>query len=336
MRTFFSFTTFFICIFVFSQDDIDKMLIKSMSWGVDLRIELKLNNDSIYIYDVEKLHHANSNEQNSGFVYYPVNLNKEFADKLKVRGFEIGLDTSSIDSIDKEKMVISSNKTLWSALHGYIGGGFVHFVNTLLFTFESNALDLNSPIMMRPESTWKPKPITDSYKRTKEWNNYTPITQKEAKKEYKIKLENNELGDLKYLPQKFIELTLNTSDKELKKLRYYNKRASAQIDLVKLMLGTNYLGEMQIYYIKSMVLKALTNYNRNRLPSVIIFDDLKAAVAMNLDERGYTIERIIFKDEDSTSQDQLDIRKKTIENVIENINQVNRELFQERLKQTYN
>jgi len=69
--------------------------------------------------------------------------------------------------------------------------------------------------MVRPKTGWKPKPVTDSYKRTKDWKYYIPVEQKLAQKEYKIRLSKGELGDLKSLPQSYIDLLLNTSQKNM-------------------------------------------------------------------------------------------------------------------------
>jgi hypothetical protein len=319
-----------------AQDYFTESFVKEMSWGMDYKIELTLENDSVYIYDIKNLHHTDA-QQNStfnNFTYYPVNMSEDFISKLKNRGVEHGFDTTSKDSI--QQVTLQSDKTLWSALHGYIGGGWVHFVNTLLYSLEYGFINTRTPLMKRPESNWKPKPMTESYKRTKNWEYYIPTTQKDAIKEYKIRKERNELGDLQHLPEKFIELFLNTSDKDYAKLQKLGrKRELARIDMIRLLLGANYLGQAQINYIKHMVLKGINQYSANKLPSVIIFDNFNAAVAMSLNEQGYKIEKIVFKDEDRITQDDIDIRTRTIESLIKTINGVNMEIFRERLSRYY-
>ena len=323
--------------FIIAQEDRESE-IKQMNWRADYSIELTLRNDSIYVYDVQNLHHTSASDKSqiNGFTYYPVGLSEEFIDKLKKKGVELGMDTTTIDSMQQIKEV-PQDKTLWSALHSYIGGGWVHFVNTLLYTMENGYVNIRSPLMQRPESNWKPKPMTESYRRTKKWKYYAPVSQKRAIKEYKIRKDEGELGNLELLPDKFIELFLNTSDREYKQMIKNNDRYKvARIDLVKLLLGANYLGSPQIKYIKHMVLKAVMQYSKNRLPSVIIFDNYNAAVALTLEQTGYNIERIIFADEDRASESILDLRRKMITEIIHNINEINKEIFRERLQQYYN
>ncbi len=320
-----------------AQNENRESLIKQMDWKADYSIELTLKNDSIYIYDVENLHHtnANNNTQFNNFTYYPVRMSESFINKLKKRGVELGIDTTKEDSAQKIKEM-PEDKTLWSALHSYIGGGFVHFVNTLLYSIESGYTNIRSPWMQRPETKWKPDNPSDAYERTKRWDYYAPVNQRRAIREYKERKKNNNLGDLKYLPDQFVELFLNTNNREYKKMLENNeKRKIARIDLIKLLLGANYLGKRQIKDIKQGVLKAVMKYSKHRLPSVIIFDNYQAAVALSLDETGYHIEKIQFADADKASLYTLEIRKKTIKGIIDNINDVNKELFQERLKNYY-
>jgi hypothetical protein len=312
-------------------------LIKEMNWNADYSIELTLRNDSIYVLDVENLHHvaADNSTKFESFTYYQVGLSDQFIKKLKKKGVELGVDTLDTDTVDIPDTPL--DKTLWSALHSYIGGGWIHFVNTLVYSMEYGYLNIRSPLMQRPESNWKPKPVTESYKRTKKWKYYAPVNQKNAIKEYKIRQENDELGDIEYVPQKFINLFLNTNNREYKKLlKNNNYYKIARIDMIKLLLGANYLSSVQIKYIKHMVLRAVMQYSRNRLPSVIIFDNYNAAVALTLEETGYKAEKIIFADTEKVSEDVLELRKKMIEGIIKNINEVNMELFQERLQRVYN
>jgi hypothetical protein len=72
------------------------------------------------------------------------------------------------------------------------------------------------------------------------------------------------------------------------------------------------------------------------LPSVIIFDNFDAAVAMTLDEKGYHIQEIIFKDSQKVSESQLDIRRNAIADIVAKINKINQEMFQKKLGNYYN
>jgi hypothetical protein len=109
----------------------------------------------------------------------------------------------------------------------------------------------------------------------------------------------------------------------------------ARIDLVKLILGANYLGKPQIKYIKTQVLKAVNDYSKDRLPSVIIFDNFNAAVAMSLNEAGYKVEKIVFKDAKRITRNTKIERRNQIRAIVDNINQVNKKLFRKRLKSHY-
>ena len=149
--------------------------------------------------------------------------------------------------------------------------------------WDTRYLSLTAPLMERPHSNWKPNPLTDTYLRTKKWKFFVPVEQKEAHKEYYLKKKENQLFALHDVPQDFIKLFLKTSDRNYKKIISTNQHEKqARIDLVKLLLGSNYLGETQIVYIKTMVLKAMVKYSYNQLPNVIVFDDLQAAVIMSL------------------------------------------------------
>lgn len=322
----------FFLNFLSAQQKNNQILIESMSWGKDLKIHLELSNDSNYILDIKELPHSSaiSDSLNSDFTYYPVRLSEDFIEKLKQKEFNPEYDTSSIQNQQ-------SNKTLWSALHYSIGGGWVHFINCFLFALESGNLNITAPLMKRPESNWKPSPVTESYRRTKNWDYYVPVSQKQAVKEYYLKEKEKSLGDLKDVPKEFIDLFLSTSDKEYKKMQTDgNKRDLAKIDMIKILLGANYLGETQIKYIKSMVLKAVTKFAENQLPSVVIFDNFNAAVALILNESGYHIEKIVFAKEKDLSPLEVENRIIIINEIIKNINEVNKEVFQQKLKTYYN
>lgn len=303
--------------------------IEQMRWDQDFQIHITLANDSNYILDIKELHHTKvAADQSKSFTYLPTRLEQEFVQKLK----QTELDTSL-----KDKNVEESYKTLWSAVHTAVGGGWVHFVNCLLYSLEKGYLDIKAPLMKRPESNWKPRPMTESYKRTKKWEYYVPVNQKNAVKEYKLKKKKNELGHLNDIPQEFIELFLNASQKQYEQLdQIYKSRAKARIDLVKILVGANYLGETQIKYIKSMVLKAMVDYADDQLPSVIIFDNYNAAVAMSLNESGYQVDKIVFADERFISLETRLERMNKINLIVQQINEVNKEVFQQKLKSYYN
>ena len=320
-----------LVIFVFlvlNVQNIKSQNIESMKWDKDFQIHITLANDSNYILDIKELHHTNVEDREAeSFTYIPTKLENEFVQKLK----QTELDTSF-----KNEKLKESYKTLWSALHYTIGGGWVHFVNCLLYSLEKGYLDVKAPLMKRPESNWKPNPMTESYKRTKKWEYYVPVDQKLAIKEYKIKKKNNELGHLNDIPQEFIDLLLNTSQKQYEQLdQIYKSRAKARIDLVKILVGANYLGETQIKYIKSMVLKSMVDYAEDQLPSVIIFDNFNAAVAMSLNETGYQIDEIVFVDERFISIETRMERINQINSIVAHINEVNKEVFQQKLKSYY-
>jgi hypothetical protein len=331
-----SFTKILLIIFLFTVPLISlsqkSKRIRSMEWGSNLKINLKLSNDSSYILDVNQLHHNDKKfgEEFRNYTYYPARLSKPFVNQLK----EIKIDSIQAyhDSVQQQ-----SDKTLWSALHYTIGGGWAHFMNTILYALEKDYLRLTAPLMQRPETNWKPKPMTESYKRTKKWDYYAPVNQRHAHKEYKTKKQNNELGGLKELPESFIKLFLETNNWEYKRMKKKEeKKKLAKIDLVKLLLAANYLGKAQIEYIKTMVMKAINDYSKHELPSVIIFDNFNAAVAMSLNEQGYQIDKIVFSDAKEMTDHERKERKRKINAIVNNINQVNNSIFQKRLKKYYN
>jgi len=304
--------------------------VQQMKWDKDFQIHITLANDSNYILDIKELHHTQVDENSTNsFTYLPTRLDNTFIEKLK----QTAVDTTILNNTEQE----NSNKTLWSALHSSLGGGWVHFVNCVLYSLETGYLDITAPLMKRPETNWKPNPMTESYKRTRKWEYYIPVNQKLAIKEYKIKKSKNELGHLTDVPQEFITLFLNTGQSDYEKMKLEKrKRELAKIDLIKILVGANYLGETQIKYIKSMVLKAMVDYANNQLPSVIIFDNYNAAVAMSLNEAGYQVDKVIFADERFISIETRLDRINKINLIVNQINEVNKEVFQQKLKSYYN
>lgn len=299
--------------------------VSEMSWGLDYQIYLKMTNDSSYTLNLSDLFHVKStprDEYGSEFVYYPVSLGEAFVNDIKKQ--------------NPNEENPQSLKTLWSALHETIGGGWVHFSNSMLYALETGQLKLTAPLMERPKTNWKPNPITETYKRTRKWKFYIPVYQKLAIKEYKTRLKNNELGDLKNIPESFIELFLNTSQKEYEKLFEEGKtNITAKIDLVKILLGANYLGEVQIKYIRRAVINAAKIYSANQLPSVIVFDEYNAAAVMTLDEDGYHINQLVFSSKENLKEEEKKQREELIQNIISDINIYNNNSFRKRLEKYY-
>ncbi len=307
--------------------------ISEMEWGADFKLHVKFSNDSTTIHDIKGLYHSTSADYaNSGQVtYYPVMLDNAFVEALKDREIDSFVDSAQTMAQQQQKM-----KTLWSALHYQIGGGFIHFVNCLVYTFESGNLSLTAPLMKRPHSDWKPKPMTESYKRTQKWEYYAPVNQELAQKEYKLKLKKNQLGDLALLPSAFTQMFLTTNQKAYDALLLQKKTHElAIIDMVKLLVGANYLGQEQIDYIQASVLKAVMQYNANNLPSVIIFDDFDAAVAMTLTGDGYKIDKIVFNNELDIAPEAMNQRIERMEGIIKQINETNKKVFEKNLKSYY-
>ncbi len=303
--------------------------ITEMRWDKGFGVRFRLSNDSNYVFDIKELYHATSkaHENSNQVIYFPVGFGQTFIEQLKERKIE---DTTKTEQ-NKQK-----NTTLWSAIHYNIGGGYVHFVNCLLYALETGALKVDAPLLKRPESNWKPKPMTESFRRTQKWGYYVPVKQKDAIKEYKIKEKNGELRDLQSVPQEFIDMFLKTNDKKYKELiRTFKVKDKAKIDLIRILVASNYMGEVPINYIKNAVLSAVTRYSSNQLPSVIIMDDFNAAVAMTLNESGYKIEKIVFNDMEMLSEEEESQRKDKIAAVIHNINEINRQIFQKSLQNYY-
>ena len=326
------------CIAVSATATAQRNEISSMRWGADFNIHITFSNDSTSILDVRGLYHSTSTMPQMAVgseevTYYPVTLDPDFVDALKNKRIEnFGGDTAAA-------MVFSDTvraKTLWSALHGEIGGGYIHFINCLIYSLESKSLNLWSPFYRRPESNWKPKPMTESYRRTKNWKYYFPDNQKLAQKEYLTKQKNGELGDMKLLPKSFIDLFLNTNQKQYEQLIANNETNKvAIIDMIRLLVSANYLGLDQISLIQGAVSRSIMKYSMNSLPSVIVFDDFGAAVAMTLDHEGYKIDNVVFNQQETLSDEEIEQRMQLMEGVIRQVNAINKKLFERNLKNYY-
>jgi hypothetical protein len=299
--------------------------VDEIKWELDYGIYLKMTNDSAYQYDIRELFHIKDEKMKATgeYVLYPVNLGEEYI--------------YGIAALDQgEPVPATPFKTLWGALHATMGGGWVHFNNCLLYAFETRYIDLTAPLMKRTETEWKPDPVTETWRRTRHWDYYTPVDHKQAKKEYKIRKRKNELGDLKSLPASFIDLFLHTSNAGYHTLmKNQETKKTAQVDLVKLMLGVNYLGEPQILYLRSAVMNAFKNYSANKLPTIIIFDAFNAAAVMSLDTDGYKIDGIAFRNSGSLTASEADEKKLKMQAIIDDINEYNRMQFMKRLDSYY-
>lgn len=309
--------------------------ITAMKWGIDYKLHVRLANDSAYVVDVKGLYHTGKDlfidTTNNSATYYPVTLDKEFVDYIKSKKIDTSDSLSQADSNHT-----TSYKTLWSALHYNLGGGYIHFVNCLIYSLESQNLKLSDPIFRRPTTKWKPSPVTQSYKRTRKWGYFYPDNQKLAQKEYRLRLNENDMKDLQGVPVQFINLFLSTSEKQYESMiRQQKNREVAQIDLVRLLLGARYLNDDQIRHISNRVISAVLKYNVNTLPSIIIFDDYNAAVALTLDMNGYRIDRIVYSDGEVISGKELEGRTAIIDGLIKNINEANERVFQKKLQLYY-
>jgi len=308
-----------------SQQPITLPVIAEMKWELDYGIYLKMANDSAYTFDIRGLFHVKDEKsQTTGdYVLYPVSLGEDYVN---------GIAAFS----NKESAPAGPYKTLWNALYAAVGGGWVHFNNCLLYALETRNLQLTAPLMKRPATSWEPDPVTETFLRTQHWEYYAPVDQKAAQKEYRIRRRNNELGDIKSIPASFIDLFLSTNNKEYKKLQQKKEtKLSSQIDLVRLMLGVNYLGEPQILYIRSAVLNTIKNYSANKLPTIVVFDPFNAAVVMSLDLEGYKIDAIAFRNLESLTAREAEEKKIQIQKIIDDINAYNHNQFVKRLEQYY-
>lgn len=334
MKKYWFLGTLALCIYTSSAVGQSNMpSIREMRWGRDFNLHVKLSNDTNYVMDVRALHHTGEmslNQMDEATTYYPVNLDEEFIDYIKNRKLE-NEKLAQPDSLSTGKP-----KTLWSSLHGNLGGGYVHFINCLVYALESQHLSLSNPIMRRPVSNWKPKPVTKTYKRTRKWEHYIPYNQKLAQKEYKIRKKENDLKDLQGVPNKFIDLFQNTSQRDYDRLKAEGKKMQvAQIDLIRLLLGAKYLGVDQIDFIQNRVTSSVLLYSVNNLPSVIIFDDYNAAVAMTLDNSGYKIDYVVFRDQELITPEEQSSRIGRIEALISAINEANDKVFRKKLSTYY-
>ncbi|MFP3859730.1 MAG: hypothetical protein ACLFUW_02815 [Bacteroidales bacterium] len=306
--------------------------IKSMEWGSNLKINLQLTNDSSYTLNVDTLYHTDQTvgRRSKKYTHYPARLSEEFITQLE----QIEIDSFNV-SDNKTSNVDVTGATLWSSLHHLIGGEWAHFTNTILYALEKNYLQLKAPLMKRPETNWRPSPMTESYKRTRRWDYFVPVDQRLAQKEYKIQKQNDELGALKDVPDEFIELFLETNNREYARMKERNEKDKiAKINLVKLLVGAKYLSTVQIDYIKTMVMKAINEHSKKELPSIIIFNNFNAAVAMSLNENGYKAEKITFNDK-NIAETQRQEREKAIRTIVDNINKTNKEIFKKRLESYY-
>jgi hypothetical protein len=326
------------CIALAATATAQRNEISSMRWGADFNIHITFSNDSTSILDVRGLYHSSSTMPQMAVgseevTYYPVTLDPEFVDALKNKRIEsFGGDTAAAMAFSDTVRA----KTLWSALHGEIGGGYIHFINCLIYSLESRSLNLWSPFYRRPESNWKPKPMTESYRRTKNWKYYFPDNQKLAQKEYLTKQKNGELGDMQLLPKSFIDLFLGTNQKQYEQLKIDGETNKvAIIDMIRLLVSANYLGLDQISLIQGAVSRSIMKYSMNSLPSVIIFDDFGAAVAMTLDHEGYKIDNVVFNQQETLSAEEIDQRMQLMQGVIRQVNAINKKLFERNLKNYY-
>lgn len=296
--------------------------VAEMKWELDYQIYLEMANDSNYTYDISQVFHitdARNIDYTTEFVFYPVNPGNAYQENLPESSHQTG-----------------SVKTLWGALHDKLGGGWIHFANCMAYAVETRTLDLQEPIMERPDTRWKPDPVTDTWKITRKWDYYLPVSQKNAIREYKRRRDAGQLGDLENLPQSYIHEFLATSEREYARFSETgNFSKKARIDLVKIILGANYLGEAQISYISSAVLNAVNTYSASKLPSVLIFDEFDAAAAMSLDAEGYRVESIVFRESAGLSPEEMHSRQEEIQSIIKTINEYNRAAFQKRLDSYY-
>lgn len=328
-----------LCVLSGIAASAQKNEISSMRWGADYNIHITFSNDSSTILDVRGLYHStNAMPQmavdNEEVTYYPVTLDPDFVNALKNRNIS-SFHENNADSTSQANDTIKA-KTLWSALHNNIGGGYIHFINCLIYSLESSSLDLYSSSYQRPESNWKPNPITESYRRTQKWKYYFPDNQKLAQREYLIKEKNCELGDMKLLPKSFIDLFLNTSQKQYDIYKANGETNKvAIIDMMRLLVSSNYLGTNQITMIQDAVSRSIMKYTMNSLPSVIVFDDFGAAVAMTLDGDGYKIDNVVFNQQEKIPDEEIEQRMQLIQGVIGQVNTINKKIFEKNLKSYY-
>jgi hypothetical protein len=313
---------------LYGQSDLKFSRISEMKWELDYEVYIKMKNDSTYIYDIRQLFHIKDypSDTTVDFIFYPVNLGEEYINYLT---------DSSVNA--NKNIDTRSYSTLWGALHESLGGGWVHFINCLLYALETRQMDLTAPLMKRPATKWKPDPVTDSYKRTKKWEYYIPVDQKLAIKEYKLRLKRNEPGDLRNIPKEYIKLFVKTNNNKYSEL-IENKEFNsvAKIDLVKILLGANFLSEAQIDFIRNQVLNSVRNYSLNKIPSILIFDDFDAAAAISMAPYGYKLESLAFNKSANLTFGMIEKRRNAMKKVIEDINTYNSNSFRKQLLNYYN
>ncbi len=310
---------------LYGQTDQGSPSVSEFKWELDDEVLLKLSNDSDYVYDIRQLFHIPGDpvNLNSDYMYYPANLDQQYIDELNNKN-------DSILQADLEY------KTLWGALHASLGGGWVHFTNCIQYALETGQLSMTAPLMKRPETAWKPRPLTDSYLRTRKWRYYVPVNHRRAMKEYVIRKDINELGDLKSVPAEYIDLFLKTTDRKYRKIKNSGDMKSlAKIDLVKLMLGINYIGQAQIIYIRSAVLSSVRSYSVGKLPTVVIFDKIGAAAVLTLDKEGYKVKAVAFKKTNELTLEGMNEKRAEINSIITTINDYNNRLFMKQLENYY-
>mgnify|MGYP005844541489 FL=1 len=313
------------------QNMINRPAIKEMRWSGNYELYIYLLDDSTIVLNAKDLPHSQSflgGAHQDQLTLLPVNLDNGYVHFLqKQAGTSIPSDT-----------VVKGERpaTLWSSLHESLGGGYVHFIHCLQYSLETGYLDLKSPLMKRPASKWRPRPATKTWKRTQKWEYYTPDNQKYAIKEYKLQQREGRAEILSGIPEEMISFFLKTSDREYEKMEQRkNFRKKAEIDLIRLLLGSPYLGAVQISYIHTMVMKSVTQFSAFRLPAVIIMDEYNAAVAMLLDERGYRVDQIVFSDDAILDAEIRHGRIQAIKSFTNEINQKNNQVFENRLKKYF-
>ncbi|HOK52293.1 MAG TPA: hypothetical protein PLF75_10420 [Bacteroidales bacterium] len=324
---------FAACFYLQAFSQPQTIQVKQLVWGPDYQIYLQLSNDSVFQYDFDQLIMANPDEafdRPTRFIFYPVTFDMNYIDSLLTL-------KNKKDYTANQPNSGTRRVSLWGSVREEIGGGWVHFINCLLFALETRQLTLDAPIFIRPQSNWKPNPVTETWLRTHRWKYYVPVEHKYALKEYKIRKKKKQLAEIESLPKSYLNAFLHTSDRRYRQLlKKGDYKTLARVDLVKLLLGAQYLGDPQIEYIKSRILQAIQNYNAQYRPSVLIFDKYNAAVVVTLDGLGYKAQKIVFRDEDSISPEQRMQRINIIRGIIELINVSNNEAFKQRLGNMYN
>ena len=313
------------------QNMINQPAIREMRWSGNYELYIFLSDDSTIVLNTKDLPHAQNLLEGSHqdqLTLLPVGLDNGYVHFLQKQA---GAGILSDTAVKSARPV-----TLWSSLHESLGGGYVHFIRCLQYALETGYLDLKSPLMKRPETKWRPRPATETWKHTRKWKYYTPDNQKYAIKEYKLQQHEGKAEVLAGIPEEMISAFLNTSDRDYEKMEQKkNFRKKAEIDLIRLLLGSPYLGKVQISYIRTMVMKSVTQFSAFRLPAVIIMDEYNAAVVMSLDERGYRVEQIVFSDDSSLDAETRLGRIQAINNFTAEINQRNNQVFENRLKKYF-